>query len=412
MRRSSKTQNRPRAANRGTVMIYAAILMTVLVGMVALAFDVGRMELAKQRAQQVCDAAAQAGAWYLTGEQSSTVVDSTSGIPTASDGNAAKAAKYAALANNEASPAWATSVANLNQPGATVSFPPYPAMSGYVTSNSGAQIPVKIGEAIKVEAVIHVPMTVAGIFGIHEAAVYAQSIAVVGLTPRTPTPVTVTGSPLPFAVADTTIWDKSATPPTVKIQMGDQVTLKLADANDPAGFIGPGNFLAVAYPGDKGGSDYRARIAGSGPPVTFILNQPITLLTEPGNMTGPTEQGLTQRLGSDVYPYPAANATAWSNWLGSYNPNTGNRTDTKRIGLVPIVADPGGSLHGRKSLPLVGFAGFFIEGFETFTVGNNTYIRLVGRFVGGIYTADGITWLDPNVSPPYSSTVTRVRLVR
>jgi len=399
------------SSRRGSVMVYTALLLTVLVGMVALTLDVGRMTIARQRAQMVCDSAALAGAWYLTGEQSSVRVNTGSGLPTTGDGQAALTAKYAALANNEASPAWATSTADGSLPGVTVTFPPYPSQSGYVTSDAGTQVPVRLGEAIRAQATVNVPMMFARVFGITQARVAASATAIVGLTPNNPTPVTVTGSALPFAVADTAIWNQAVNPPIVNIQMGDQVALKVTSANDPAGFIGSGNFLAVAFSGDRGGNAYRDRIANASPPATFVLNQEILLMTEPGNMSGPTSQGLTTRLSNDVYPYPSADGTAWSSWLASYDPYTGNRTSTKRIGIVPIIQDPGGDLHGRSSVTLVGFAGFFIEGFETVTYEGNEYVRLTGRFAGGVYTANGITWLDPGVSPPYSSTVTSVRLI-
>ena len=120
---------------------------------------------------------------------------------------------------------------------------------------------------------------------------------------------------------------------------------------------------------------------------------------------------MTTRLSGDIYPYPSGNGTAWDNWLASYDPITGQRAFTKRMGIVPIIADPGGNLHGRKSLTLIGFAGFFIEGFDTVTIDGYDYTRLTGRFAGGVYTANGITWLDPSVAPPYSSTVTSVRLL-
>ena len=278
----------PAKNKRGTVMVYTAVLITVLLGFVALTVDVGRMRSPGSARSRSAMQPPLAGAWYLTGEQSSTRVDAVSGTPTAGDGSAALTAKYAALANNEASPHWATPTADGSRPGVTVSFPPYPAQSGYVTSDAGTQVPIRLGEAIRVQAAINVPMTFARVLGIQQARVAASATAIVGMTPQTPTPVTVTGSALPFAVADTTIWNKNVNPPTVQIQMGSQVALKVTAPGDPGGFIGSGNFLAVAYSGDKGGRDYRDQIASVNPPVTFILNQEIDLTTEPGNMNGPT----------------------------------------------------------------------------------------------------------------------------
>lgn len=395
---------------RGSVMVLVAIMLTVLIGVAALAIDIGRMMVAKQRAQMVCDAAVLAGAQYLTGEASSTGVNAGSGVPSSGDGDAATAAKYVALANNEAATDWATKTVG-GSPGITISFPPYPASTGTVQADNGTNISVKLGEAIRAEAVVNVPMTFGRILNLTSTNVYAQAIAIVGVQTETPTPVTVTASALPWAVANSTIWNSDANPPTPLIQMGTQVALKIYSSGDPEGFIGSGNFLAVAFEGDHGGSDYRNRIANT-TPITFHLDEEIDLATEPGNMVGPTAQGLQTRLGSDIYPYPSGNSTAYDNWLNSYNPATGERADTKRVGIIPIIQDPGGNLNGRKSLTLVGFAGVFVEGLETVTEGNNTYDRLVARFVGGIYTANGITWIDPGTPPPYSTTVTSVRLIK
>jgi uncharacterized protein YaiE (UPF0345 family) len=330
-------------------------------------------------------------------------------VPATGDGEAARTAKYIAQANNEAAPGFITRNITYNQPGITVTFPPYPLHSGYVTTDDGSSISVRLGEAIRVQATVTVPMSFAGLIGINSVDVHAEATAIVGT--QAPTPVTVITSALPWAVADSTIWTSSS-PPQIQIQMGDRVSLKIVNPSDPYGFIGPGNFLAVAYAGDHGADDYRDRIAGTKPPTTFHLDEPITLGTEPGNMSGPTEQGLTSRLQSDIYAYPSANSTAWNSWLASYDPYTGQRATTKRFGMAPIVHDPGGLLNGRSTLQLVGFAGVFIEGFETVTEGEETFSRVAGRFTSGIYSASGITWIDPNVDPPYSSTVTSVRLIK
>ena len=47
---------------RGAIMVVAALLMTVMAGMVACAVDVGRIALARQQLQIAADAAAIAGA--------------------------------------------------------------------------------------------------------------------------------------------------------------------------------------------------------------------------------------------------------------------------------------------------------------------------------------------------------------
>lgn len=394
----------------GSVIVLVAIMLVAILGMAALAIDIGRMMVAKQRAQMVCDAAVLAGAQYLTGEQSSTAVNAGSGLPASGDGSAAKAAKYVALANNEAAADWVTKTVG-GAPGITISFPPYPATTGTVQADNGTSVTVKLGEAIRAQAVVTVPMTFGSVLNLASANISAEATAIVGVQAQTPTPVTVTASALPWAIADSTIWNADSNPPTPRIQMGTRVSLKIYSSGDPEGFIGNGNFLAVAIGNDNGGNDYRDRIANT-TPITFHLDQEIEIATEAGNMVGPTSQGLQTRLGSDIYPYPSADSTAYDSWLNSYNPSTGKRADTNRMGIIPIIQDPGGNLNGRSDLSLTGFAGVFIEGLETVTEGNKSYDRLVARFVGGIYTADGITWIDPGTTPPFSTTVTSVRLIK
>lgn len=51
--------------NRGAVMVLTAILLLILVGIAALAVDLGQAHMAKQRLHDVCDAAALAAAWAL-----------------------------------------------------------------------------------------------------------------------------------------------------------------------------------------------------------------------------------------------------------------------------------------------------------------------------------------------------------
>ena len=393
--------------NRGSVMVVMVVVVVVLLGMTALAFDVGRMAIAKQRAQMVCDAAALAGGSYLTGEPSSTEVSGASGLPAVGDGDAARAAKYAAMANNEAAPYWATYTIGSHQPGVTVSFPPYPADEGTVTADNGDVVNVSLGEAIRVRAVVSVPTTFARVFGVGDAWVYAEATAI-ATGSEAPAPTTVTASPIPWAVADTTIWDLSTNPPGLLIELGTSVVLKITSPSDPEGFIGSGNFLPVAFGGDTGANRYRERLEGVYGPVTFELGNDVDLTTEPGNMMGPTMQGLEERFNGDVYPYPAMNDTAWDAWIDSYDPATGERADTMRVGLIPIIEDPGGALHGRSSLTVVGFAGVFIEGFE---IDADGYLHVVARFTSGIYSADGVTWIDPYTDPPYSSTVASVRLL-
>jgi len=139
------------------------VSLVALLGLAALSLDVGRMVIAKQRAQEVVDAAVLAGAYYLTGEANSTQLDAFSGLPSSGDGIAARISKWTAAGNNEAWPQFGTRTVTNHTPGISVSFPPYPAQTGYVTTDSGVQQPVRLGQAtvrvIRGTQVEYVPVT-------------------------------------------------------------------------------------------------------------------------------------------------------------------------------------------------------------------------------------------------------------
>ena len=86
--------SRFRLGQRGSVLVFVGVSLVALLGLAALSLDVGRMVIAKQRAQEVVDAAVLAGAYYLTGEANSTQLDAFSGLPSSGDGIAARISKW------------------------------------------------------------------------------------------------------------------------------------------------------------------------------------------------------------------------------------------------------------------------------------------------------------------------------
>jgi Flp pilus assembly protein TadG len=84
---------------RGVTLVFLAISITVLISMVALVVDLGQLYIAKQRAQNVADAAAIGGAWLLTGDE-------------ASQAPAENEAQVLTLANNSGTPNWHVRVAD------------------------------------------------------------------------------------------------------------------------------------------------------------------------------------------------------------------------------------------------------------------------------------------------------------
>lgn len=114
-----------------------------------------------------------------------------------------------------------------------------------------------------------------------------------------------------------------------------------------------GNFRALAL-GGTGASNYESNIA-NGYKGTFKVGD--WVLTETGDMTGPTVQGVNERLSRD------SSATFDTVQEGS-----------SRIVIAPIIDSF--DVSGRSDVQIVGFAAFFLEGCGK--KGNDNYVY--GKF--------------------------------
>jgi len=133
---------------------------------------------------------------------------------------------------------------------------------------------------------------------------------------------------------------------------------------------------------DPGGSDYRDNIVGNDDLILHLLD---IIDTEPGNMTGPTKQGINERLTP-----PLMTLEEWE---------AAGRPDTKQVCIVPIV-ELIEDLGGRSQVQVVSFATFFIES----TLTNDDTVH--GRFVE--WTAPG--WLVVDDPPPGGLVIEAVHL--
>lgn len=123
----------------------------------------------------------------------------------------------------------------------------------------------------------------------------------------------------------------------------------------------PGNFGGLAL-GGNGASVYRDNIQ-YGYSGKLAIGDWIS--TEPGNMSGPTNQGVDYRVSLD----PAATFETVSR-------------GSPRIVIVPVIDSLAG--NGRHDVQIVGFAAFFLEG--TGGNGNNNYVT--GRFMNMVVAGD------------------------
>jgi hypothetical protein len=144
------------------------------------------------------------------------------------------------------------------------------------------------------------------------------------------------------------------------LDKGTLLTLKPDNGGKPA----PSMYQAWAIPGSDGADDYRDAIAGCN--KTVVRTDSLMTL-EPGNMTGPTRDGVNDLVAQD----PGAH------WDGTCNCVKGSAYGiSPRIRPIPLY-DPvyyeEGKHNGRNAdLKMISMLGFFVVGMD----GNNVLGRI------------------------------------
>jgi hypothetical protein len=138
--------------------------------------------------------------------------------------------------------------------------------------------------------------------------------------------------------------------------------------------VAPSFYYPYAIPGSTGASDYRDAIGGCN---TTVMKFDQVYNPEPGNMVGPTSQGMADLIALDPSAY----------WDPINNRVMSSMRPSPRVRAIPLF-DPAyyadGKLNGRNaSLKFVNYLGFFIEEMR----GN----EVVGRItpIGGLHTGNG-----------------------
>jgi Flp pilus assembly protein TadG len=138
-----------------------------------------------------------------------------------------------------------------------------------------------------------------------------------------------------------------------EIDKGLQVTLKTNNQNKTA----PSFYNAWRLPGSTGASDYRWNIGNCNTNIVAIGD---LMDAEPGNMVGPTRQGVEDLIDKDPGAY----------WDTSCNCVKGSAFGkSPRVAVVPLY-DPvyyeNGKHNGSNaSLKVANYLGFFIEGMQS-----------------------------------------------
>lgn len=343
-----------RKDDSGAVLVFTVIVLVVLIGMAALAIDIGQMYIAKQRAQNVCDAAALAGVQELAVE--AEMMNSGSGYVVDTD-PAQATAEECASANNDDVPSWRIVNPDSETPGIKVTFPD---AGETVKWDSGRDELVQYrGQVIRVDGKVNVETAFAGIFGMYNKFIPAKAIAMIKCL-QSKDIIPLTGSKL-------TVSGDGTTPP---IQSKVLYTLHAGSWQD--GYLGPGNYLTLRFGDDSGANDYRDRLAGEGGEVSLcqgVVNLDVAN-TEPGAMPVQTFKGLEDRLLQEpigsLYAYDkqdpiGSGDTAWTEWLKSGL--DGVYDNTRRLAVIPLLEETIADVNGMKQVTIAGFAGFFIRNF-------------------------------------------------
>lgn len=156
--------------------------------------------------------------------------------------------------------------------------------------------------------------------------------------------------------------------PDQELEYGVEYELKAGSHDD----YGPGNYGALAL-GLKGASSYRNNIRYG---YDGIVRVGEWIETEPGNMSGPTEDGVEYRINQCQHTPECT--------FDNHHP------DCSKVMIVPIY-DPA-SIQGRDEVYIVGFGAFFLK--EVRGQGNNSSV--VGYFIELVPPEGLYVETDPN----------------
>ena len=368
-------------ARRGGVLVYVLCALVLLLGMAALAIDVAMLYAARRRAQNVADAAALAAGPLLP---NATIAEN--------------AARQVATANNATGPAFTvTSVAPLS------------GTNTQVTLDDGTTLNLAGGAALTVTGYIDAPMSFAPVVGYRPTSqsgrqntrsVSASATIIVRSACSLPGGIgmapfgvvaddSVSTDPNVAYMADllTTALNSQTPLPNTYQPLSRQVPLKVSRWQNGTLDSG-GNFGALDL-GGNGANAYRDAIST---PTTrqFMVGEEIP--TKPGNMVGPTQQGMSNRLSSSntAFTHRYTNYIDW--FFGdqslpvdtSMPPVTdGNQTyyyrqdphrqelSDARVMIIPLISQP--SKNGRTNAVILAFAAFYVESSGS---------TVNGRFIG------------------------------
>ncbi len=336
----------PSRGERGQMLVLMALVLPVLLGMTALAVDIGGYATERRDLQNAADSIALAAAQELPDEAAAQAVADT----------------------------WASNN-NIDPGDVTVT----------ITQAGGGEPNPKVRVVIDREH----EFSFARVLGIDSAAVGAVAAGI-------KTSPGGSGDVVPWAVLES---HQLSTPP------GDLIVLKYDSDN-----VSNGNFGAIRLDGNGSSVYNDTIIAGSTSVICAegvpgcTETSPVCVdgvcQSQTGNMVGSTRTGVNWLMNNtssqcdefgEVFDGPAGGEYTVKN---ECNPYLDGSYQNERLIVVPIIE---ALCNGSCSLTVVSFGLFWLEGYQGSCTGNDC--EVVGRFINAELTTNALTGVyDPNSS--------------
>jgi hypothetical protein len=354
-------RSRLRSDEGGFALVFVAAGFMAMLGVSMLAIDVGMLMTARTQAQNAADAGALGGAVGLYFDDFND---------RSASGPAVRSALAAARSNTVVGQ-------TVSIKSSDVTFPP--------NGSGGLTDRVQVDVYRTAQRSNPVSNLIAAFFGFQNTDVTATATAEAS-------PANAADCLLPFAVPDK--WSERQTPPwdtndtfnaypsnpsvqpdvyqpassssytgySIQSDIGRRLVLKAGTGNN----IAPSFYYAIALPGSKGASDYEWNITYCN---TSRLRMFDLLTAEPGNMVGPTRQGIAALIAQDPNAY----------WDTTNRRVVSTQNPSPRIKMMRVF-DPynshTGKINGRNAdLKAANFLGIFVEGMQ----GNDVIGRIVAK---------------------------------
>ena len=326
-------------------MVAVALVLVIMLGFATLAVDVGVLYSARTSAQRAADSAALAGAFTF-------VTNPLAPQPATANSHALQAALENNILTSPITQAEVSTNVDLANRRVTVDLTHVEnTLFGRILGADTAQIQVR--------GVAETSQTALGTYCVKPWFI--------------PNTIVSDLDPCDACAAGEVLFDGAGQmTPYAQTRLGLEFTIK---PQKPQGALAPGQYYCLRLPGSSGANDYRNNIATC---FSGVVTCQDLYNVEPGNMVGPTRQGVEQLIGEypDVYLSP-----------GQYqrvDPSIGDTSQSLIVSPVWDVCNMAGFCPDEElpaggsnlQIPVAGFAMVFVKGI----VGNDVRAHLINAF--------------------------------